>query len=205
MAIAARCLPWPSPPVRRSRSPVLSLNGPTTVSGQTFPRKNEGHSGWGISEVTPYSGGNAGIATVIPTPAFSSNSGGTPEIVLLHIGTNDSGSFSASQMVTDLNGLLDKIISNAPNALVVVAQIILLGYGTNDVIKTYNQAIPGLVQQRVAAGKHVVLVDMYTGFTASSMLGSATAFIPTPPVTSSWLITGTPSSDRCYRNSASWV
>ena len=75
-------------------------------------------------------------------------------------------------MVTDLNGLLDKIISNAPNALVAVAQIIPLGYGTNDVIKAYNQAIPGLVQQRVAAGKHVVLVDMYTGFTASSMLGS---------------------------------
>ncbi len=147
-------------------------NGPATVSGQTFPKKNEGHSGWGISEVTPYSGGNAGIATVIPSPAFSSNSGGTPEIVLLHIGTNDSGSFSASQMVTDLNGLLDKIMTNAPNALVVVAQIIPLGYGTNDVIKAYNQAIPGLVQQRAAAGKHILLVDMYTGFNASSMLGS---------------------------------
>jgi hypothetical protein len=147
-------------------------NGPTTVSGQTFPKKNEGHSGWGISEVTPYSGGNAGIATVIPSPAFSSSSGGTPDIILLHIGTNDEGSFPASQMTSDLSGLLDKIITNAPSALVVVAQIIPLGYGTNDVIKAYNQAIPGLVQQRAAAGKHIVLVDMYTGFTPSSMLGS---------------------------------
>jgi lysophospholipase L1-like esterase len=55
---------------------------------------------------------------------------------------------------------------------VVLAQIIPLGYGTNDVIKAYNQAIPGLAQQRAAAGKHIVLVDMYTGFNASSMLGS---------------------------------
>src|ERR1044071_4685017 len=75
-------------------------------------------------------------------------------------------------MANDLSGLLDKITTNAPNALLVVAQIIPLGYGTNDVIKAYNQAIPGLVQQRVAAGKHVILVDMFTGFTPSSMLGS---------------------------------
>ncbi len=147
-------------------------NGPSTVSGQTFPTKNEGHSGWGISEVTPYSGGNAGIATVIPSPALSSGSGGMPNIILLHIGTNDSGSFTATQMTSDLTGLLDKIIANAPDALLVVAQIIPLGYGTNDVIKAYNQAILGVVQQRTAAGKHVALVDMYTGFTASTMLGS---------------------------------
>jgi hypothetical protein len=147
-------------------------NGPSTVSGQPFPQKNEGHSGWGISEVTPYSGTNAGIATVIPTPGFSSASGGVPDIILLHIGTNDQGSLSATQMTTDLSGLIDKLITNAPNALIVVAKIIPLGYGTNSVIQTYNQAIPGIVQQRASAGKHITIVDMYGGFTPTSMLGS---------------------------------
>ena len=147
-------------------------NGPTSVSGQTFPQKNEGHSGWGISEVTPYSGGNAGIATVIPTPGFNSGSGGIPHIILLHIGTNDQGTLSATQMTNDLSGFLDKIISNAPDAYLLVAQIIPLGYGTNSVIKTYNQSIPGLVQQRANAGKHIAMVDMFTGFTPSTMLGS---------------------------------
>ncbi len=147
-------------------------DGPNTVSGQTFPKNNEGHSGWGISEVNPNSGGNAGIATVIPSPAFGSGSGGVPNIILLHIGTNDQGSFAATQMTSDLTGLLDKIIANAPDALLVVAQIIPLGYGTNDVIKAYNQAIPGVVQQRAAAGKHIVPVDMYTAFNTSTMLGS---------------------------------
>jgi len=147
-------------------------DGPTTVSGQPFPMRNEGHSGWGISEVTPYSGGNAGITTVIPTPAFSSASGGLPNIILLHIGTNDQGSFPATQMISDLRGLLNKIISNAPDALIVVAQIIPLGYGTNSVIMAYNQAIPGVVQSLASAGKHLELVDMYTGFNTSTMLGS---------------------------------
>jgi lysophospholipase L1-like esterase len=147
-------------------------NGPNTVSGQTFPKQNEGHSGWGISEVTTYSNGNAGIATVIPTPALSASSGGTPDIILLHIGTNDSGQYPATQMTSDLQGLLNKIFSNAPNALVVVAQIIPLGYGTNSVIKAYNQSIPGLVQTFAAAGKHITTVDMYTGFNTSTMLGS---------------------------------
>jgi len=147
-------------------------NGPTTVSGQTFPKNNEGHSGWGISRVTPYSGTNAGIATVIPSPALSSSSGGVPNIILLHIGTNDQGSFTATQMTSDLSGLVDKIITNAPDAYLVVAQIIPLGYGTNDVIKTYNQAIPGIVQQRATAGKHIAIVDMFTGFTPATMLGS---------------------------------
>jgi lysophospholipase L1-like esterase len=147
-------------------------NGSTTVSGQAFPQKNEGHSGWGISEVTPYSGGNAGIATVIPTPAFSSSSGGIPDIVLLHIGTNDQGTIAASKMTSDLAGLIDKIIMNAPSAYLVVAQIIPLGYGANDVIKAYNQSIPGLVQERANAGKHITMVDMFTGFTPGTMLGS---------------------------------
>ena len=169
---AVRCLRRPWPRGQKITFTGSLSNGPSTVSGQTFPKNNEGHSGWGISRVTPYSGGNAGIATVIPSPALNSGSGGVPNIILLHIGTNDQGSFTATQMTSDLTGLLDKIIANAPDALLVVSQIIPLGYGTNDVIKTYNQAIPGLVQQRAAAGKHVTLVDMYTGFNTSTMLGS---------------------------------
>lgn len=148
-------------------------NGPTTVSGQPFPQRNEGHSGWGISEVTPFSGGNAGITTLIPTPALSSNSGGTPDIILLHIGTNDATSFSATQMESDLEGLLDKLFTNAPNALVVLAQIIPLGYDpTNAVVRAYNQALPGIVQARAVAGKHVMLVDMNTDFSVSTMYGA---------------------------------
>ena len=142
------------------------------VSGQTFITRHEGHNGWGISQVNPNSGGSKGLTTLIPSPAFDTANGGLPNIILLHIGTNDSGTYSATQMASDLKGLLDQITTAAPNALVVVAQIVPLGYGDNAVIKAYNQAIPGIVDAQVAAKKHVIKIDMFTGFTTSSMIGS---------------------------------
>jgi lysophospholipase L1-like esterase len=145
-------------------------NGPTTVSGQTFPKKNEGHSGYGISTVTQYSNGVAGIATLIPTPAFASGSGGPPNIIFMMIGTNDTGNSTAAAMTDRLAALMDKIIVAAPDALLVVAKITPLSWATA-VINSYNGAIPGLVQTRALAGKHVMLADMNTGF-ASTMIGS---------------------------------
>jgi lysophospholipase L1-like esterase len=145
-------------------------NGPSTISGQPFPKSNEGHSGWGISTVNQYSGGVAGIATVIPIPAFATTSGGLPSVILLHIGTNDVGNSTAAQMSDRLAGLMDKIVDAAPDAVLVVAKITPLSWATS-VINPYNAAIPGLVQTRAAAGKHVMVADMNTGFT-SAMIGS---------------------------------
>jgi lysophospholipase L1-like esterase len=42
----------------------------------------------------------------------------------------------------------------------------------NAVIKAYKQEIPGIVDAQVAAKKHVTEVDMFTGFTTSSMIAS---------------------------------
>lgn len=145
-------------------------NGPDIVSGQLFPKNNEGHSGWGISTVTQYSGGVAGIATLIPIPAFATTSGGVPNVILLHIGTNDVGNSTAAQMSDRLAGLIDEIVAAAPEALLVVAEITPLAWATST-INSYNATIPGLVQARAAAGKHVMLADMNTGFT-STMIGS---------------------------------
>jgi lysophospholipase L1-like esterase len=140
-------------------------NGPDTVSGQSFPKKNEGHSGWTIAQ-------DAGR---VPSPAFDNASGGIPNIVLLMIGTNDVyASSGQSDMANRLGSLLDKIISGAPNALVVVAKItpMTLGGGYLSVVKPYNDAIPGLVQVRAANGQHIVMADMNTNFNTSTMLGS---------------------------------
>jgi lysophospholipase L1-like esterase len=134
-------------------------NGPNTVAGQALPKNNEGHSGRTITQV----------AGLIPSPALN-----TPlNIILLMIGTNDVHASSGQATMPDrLGQLLDKIIGAAPNALLVVAKITPLSNASwNATIKTYNDAMPGLVQTRVTAGKHVMLVDMNTGFT-SSMLSS---------------------------------
>lgn len=132
-------------------------NGPSMVSNQPFPRANEGHSGWRIDQITG----------LVPKPALDT----IPHIVLLMIGTNDVYAASGQATMPDrLGALLDKLISAAPNALIVVAKITPLNNaGSSATIKTYNDAIPGLVQTRAAAGKHVILGDMNTGFTPAML------------------------------------
>ncbi len=132
-------------------------DGPNTVANMPFPKNNEGHSGWTIAQDTG----------LVPTPAFTT----IPNIVLLMIGTNDIYAASGqADAPTRLGTLIDKIVSTAPSALVVVAKITPLANSTwNATVKTYNDAIPGVVQARSQMGKHVILADMNTGFTAAML------------------------------------
>jgi lysophospholipase L1-like esterase len=120
-------------------------NGPTQESGQPFPRMHEGHSGWTINQLSP----------LIPSPGLD----GKPSIILLHIGTNDIGSRDPTGMATRLDALVDKLAQNAPDALIVVAQI-TPARTDNDIRDAYNAKIPGIVQSHAAKGRHVISVDM---------------------------------------------
>lgn len=136
-------------------------DGPTMVDGVAFPQDNEGHSGWTIDQV----------ASLVPSPALSAN----PDIILLHIGTNDMYSMTqpVSQAPQRLGSLIDKIVAADPHAFLVVAQITPLANSTWEMqVETYNAALPAIVQPRIAAGKHVALVDMHTGFVTATMLSS---------------------------------
>jgi len=119
-------------------------NGPTTAAGMPFPRDNAGYPGFTIAQVTADNTFN---------PAFTT----TPDIVLLHIGTNDIRGSDAQSMADRLSTLIDKIVMRAPNALVVVAKIIRL-VGAN--VDPYNALIPGVVQTKVSQGKHVIVADL---------------------------------------------
>ena len=120
-------------------------NGPTEVSGQPFPRMHEGHSGWTISQLSP----------LVPAPALD----GKPNIILLHIGTNDIGSRDPAGMATRLEALVDKVAQNGPDALIVLAQI-TPAFTDNDIRDAYNAKIPGIVQSHAAKGQHIIGVDM---------------------------------------------
>jgi lysophospholipase L1-like esterase len=146
-------------------------NGPDTVSGQLFPKQNEGHQGWNISTPNPTTGAPAGIDSRIPSPAFDATSGGIPHIILLMIGTNDTGVSTATVMTSQLDTLMGNIIANAPDALLVVAKITPLTWQT-DKINAYNASIPGLVQKYIDAGNHVMLADMNTGFVLATMMST---------------------------------
>ena len=136
--------------------------GPNTLDGQPFPRNNEGYSGATIA-----TGGNQ-LANRVDA-AFAA---ATPNIVLLHIGTNNLYQGLQQGVTGQLGALIDQVIKDAPNALIVVAQITPLASATNGV-QPYNAAIPAIVQQRIDAGQHLLLVNMFGAFTAANSNVSA--------------------------------
>ena len=134
-------------------------NGPQTVDSMPFPRRYEATSGITINGISTQITNNKTLN--MPT-----------DIITVHIGTNDMYMNTSSANPTDapanLGKLLDKLIAGMPNALIVVAKIIPLQSGAS-AVTTYNNAIPGVVQTRVAAGKHIIIVDLNTGFPPSGM------------------------------------
>jgi len=140
-------------------------NGPDTVDGAAFPHNHEGHSGWTIAPA----GGRSGISTLVSTvmPKY------TPDIILLMIGTNDAiDNYDMANAPTRLKALIDSIYALLPKVLIVVAQPIpsrgdaSKGDDTalSDRIKAFNATLPAVVKAQSDAGKHILLVDMFTPF-----------------------------------------
>ncbi len=130
-------------------------NGPTTVDGVAFPQSYEATSGITIDGISQQITKNKTLS--MPS-----------DIVLIHIGTNDMYMSDPGGAPTRLGNLIDQIATGLPNALIAVAKIIPLQMSASQVA-TYNAAIPGVVATRVAAGKHVIVVDLNTGFPSGDM------------------------------------
>ena len=106
---------------------------------------NEGHSGWTIGQIKSGIDANGWLETY------------QPDIILLHIGTNDNHRGNAASAPGDLSALLDDILARLPQARVIVAQIIPFRWGPDQGHQSYNAAIPGIVASK---GPRVSMVDM---------------------------------------------
>jgi lysophospholipase L1-like esterase len=128
-------------------------NGPANLGDHD----HEGHSGWRIDQI------DANIVGWLNT--FQ------PHTVLLHIGTNDVlQNNNVANAPARLSTLIDHITATAPSAEVFVAQIIPLANASQEaMVRTFNAAIPGIVQSKVSAGKHVHLVDLHSALTAADL------------------------------------
>ena len=133
-------------------------NGPAMAPGTTvpFPMHHEGWSGYTIAQIQGKAAGDVTYA---------------PHMILVHAGTNDTYMSSPTGAPARLSTLVDYLTTTFPNALVVVAKIIPYPAQTANV-KLINDSIPGMVQSKAAAGKHVISVDLNTGFQTSTMLSS---------------------------------
>ncbi|MEV1247436.1 lectin [Nonomuraea sp. NPDC050022] len=130
------------------------FNGP----GSLGDHDHEGHPGWRIDQI------DANITGWLRTY--------TPRTLLLHIGTNDVlQNYNLAGAPQRLSTLIDHITTAVPDADVLVATIIpLSNSGQESAARTFNAAIPGIVQSKVNSGKHVHLVDMHSKLTTSDLI-----------------------------------
>ncbi|MFC7531776.1 ricin-type beta-trefoil lectin domain protein [Actinoplanes sp. GCM10030250] len=130
------------------------FNGPAALGDHD----HEGHPGWRIDQIDANITGWLGSTS--------------PRTVLLHIGTNDVlQNFNLSTAPARLSTLIDRITTAAPSADVFVATIIpLASAGQEAAARTFNSALPGIVQNKVNSGKRVHLVDMHAALTTADLI-----------------------------------
>lgn len=129
---------------------MCSISAPSNPPSG-FVNKHSACSGWTIQQIAGMVSGSVALK---------------PDIILLIAGTNDTG--SASGAPARLGSLLDQIFSADSHVLVVVAKLTPFP-GANAAVTQISNGIATQVQTRAAAGKHVMLVDMSTGYPDNSL------------------------------------
>ena len=128
-----------------------SSTNPTSTLTATSNTAHNGYSGYRIDQI------DNGVVN-------SNWMNAAPDVVLLHIGTNDlAQNYNVSTAADRLDSLLGDMIAKKPNARIVVAKVI---GGTdqsfNSLVTTYNTAVAAKVTARAKLGQGVSMVDMYS-------------------------------------------
>ncbi|KAI9706035.1 MAG: hypothetical protein M1836_005441 [Candelina mexicana] len=149
---------------RRAVDDTLTSNGNTVnmvgnlpnPSGNWPDNQNEGWSGYTTSQLQ----GKIPAAVTL-----------RPNVILLHIGTNDAGgSTDINALPGQLGTMIDSLFTGCPDAVIIVAKIVPSGNSnTQSRVITYNSAIDGVVASRRSAGKHILVVDMFSALSTSDL------------------------------------
>ncbi|MDF5716522.1 MAG: SGNH/GDSL hydrolase family protein [Rhizonema sp. NSF051] len=121
-----------------------------------FDLDNEGHCGWRSDQILANIDG-----------WLSSN---RPDVVLIHLGTNDLGRLddfgherTAEDAIESLRGIIQKLQNYNPTVKILLAQIIP-SCGNEERSIPFNSLIPNLANQTSTYQSPVIVVDQYTGF-----------------------------------------
>jgi lysophospholipase L1-like esterase len=152
-----------------------ATNNPSSLLTSVGQVAHEGHSGYTIAQISGNLLGNDG--TLNNNGGHWLDGTGTsrnpvfPDVVLLHIGTNDIHQGLSSGMVSRLNTLLETLAAARPTAQVLVASIIPINGipAEQAMVLSYNQQIrDSVVPGQVAEGHLVHFVDQYANFVDQS-------------------------------------
>ncbi len=128
--------------------------------GKTFDPDHEGHWGWAVEQVlngVPY---NQDERLSEWLKEY------TPDIVLLHLGTNDAyREQSTLSTVNELKEVIRELRADNPNVTVLLAKLIPLDDADANLrIDDLNSRIDGIATEMTAAASPVVVVDQNSGF-----------------------------------------
>jgi lysophospholipase L1-like esterase len=151
--------------VSENPSPLLSQ------AGQTH---HEGHSGYRIDEIANNLDGNDPSHNTISgnnNGGFWFHKPGPPDIILLHIGTNDiRQGLPTSTVAQRLDQLIGQIVADSPSSLLFVSSIIpLVDANQHQLVQAYNTQIRDVIVPKYGSlGNNVFFVDQYPNFVDSN-------------------------------------
>ena len=135
------------------------VGGENTVNGGTpsninFDQDHEGHWGWQTSQILPN------------TLAYATAA--QPDIVLLHLGTNDLANLvDVPTVLSNLALIIADLRTVNPNVTVFLAQVIpTTHFIASGLVPSLNAQIPGLASFLSTPQSQVISVDQQTGFSA---------------------------------------
>ena len=118
-----------------------------------FDQDHEGYWGYSVNEVTSMASGLV--------------SQSQPDVVLVHLGTNDVlDGQSASGVAQELGALIDAIRAGKPDAYILLAKIIPAS-GATSATAGLNSQIEGVAASKSSATSPVVSVDQASGYSVS--------------------------------------
>ncbi len=94
-----------------------------------------------------------------------------PDVILLHIGTNDFGqNFDTPNAINRFDALITKLATLLPNAHLIVTNLMLRGEPQNTTIQAqFNPYVQARVDAQAAMGRHVTFLDMRAAVPLSDM------------------------------------
>lgn len=139
-----------------------------------FDPDHEGHWGFRIDQILSHTGAD------INCRAASKNGGlsqwlqnYTPDIALVHLGTNDlfqkpwyqSSESVLSTTLAELDTVIQILRLDNPNVQLYLAQLIPVNdASTNKLVLSYNQSLKSFSLRRQSLQSPIVLIDQYSGF-----------------------------------------
>lgn len=148
-----------------------ATSNPGIIEGMDI--NHEGHGGWKIDD--RYGSNGKGIYEMLPTWCGMFEA---PNVILLHLGTNDSGNDALTNMWRTTE-FLDRLHEFEPSAHVIASTLMWRKTAANYArIQAYNSYLTNVVQQQQAKGQKISILDMHAAVPGDDRLeeGQTTYF-----------------------------